>query len=143
MPAACMPASINLIRRQHLRSAPLRQSIGKLFLTTELNPPRISITTVSSHNLRYLRSLQHMSLQLLPVHTHLFTMNTRARRQFPLVSMLVNHSLNMSMPTRSLKLPSKALPTSRRLSALLTHSESMTRLQLLNTTGAQWRTLAA
>ena len=140
MPAACMPASINLIRRQHFQSAQLLPSTGKLSLTTALNPPRISMVTASSRNLLNLRSSRHMSLQLLPVPTHLFTMSTRARRQSPLVSMPVNHSLNMSMPTRSLKLPSKALPTSKRPLVWHTHSASTTRSQLLNTTGAQWRT---
>ena len=143
MLAVCMPASINQIRRQHLRSAQLLLSIGKSSLTTASNLQKISMEIASSRNLPSRRSSQHMSQQSLLVHTSQFMTNTRARRQFLLESMLVNLSSNMSMLKISLKSPSKVLPTSRRPLVLPIHLESTTRLRSLNTTGAQWRTSAA
>ena len=103
MPAACMPASINLTRRQHSQLAPLPQSIGKLSRTTESNPPRMSTQIASSFNLRSLRLFRHMSLRSLLAHICQFMTSTRARRQFRLASMPVNHSLNMSMLRTSSK----------------------------------------
>jgi hypothetical protein len=86
---------------------------------------------------------QHTSQRLLPVPINQFMMNTKARRQSLWASTLVNLSSSMLTLKIFSKLPSKALPTLKRLLVWLIHSVSTTRSQLLNTTGARWRTLAA
>jgi hypothetical protein len=83
------------------------------------------------------------SQRLLPVPTNQFMMNTKARRQSLWASTPVNLSSSMLMLRIFSKLPSKALPTLKRLLVWLTHLVSTTRSQLLNTTGARWRTSAA
>ena len=82
---------------------PSHLSIGKLSLTTALNPPKSSMAIASSHNLPSHKLSPPMSPQSLPVHTHQSMMNIKARRQSHLASMPVNHSLSMSMQRTSLK----------------------------------------